>query len=49
MFNQEKFCYKKCFANNNNDSKKSEIQYSVQLNVRVLMVKKSLGFTFSDV
>ena len=31
MFNQEKFWYKKMFANNNDDSKINEMLYSVKL------------------
>ena len=31
MFEQEKFCCKKCFANNNDDSRINEMLYSVKL------------------
>ena len=31
MLNQDKFWYRKCFANNNNDSRINEILYSVNL------------------
>ena len=48
MFEQEKFWYKKCFANNRNDSRINKILYSVKLEAQeLLMIKK--GFTFSIV
>ena len=42
MFNQKKFCYKKCFASNNDDSKTNEMLYSVKLSVGVV---NGLDFT----
>ena len=50
MFSQEKFWFKKCFANNSDYSGINEI--TVQCKVRramLLTVKKGLGFTFSIV
>ena len=48
MFSQEKFWNKKCFANNNDDSRINEILYSVKLKAyELLMVKKALDFPFS--
>ena len=48
MFEQEKFWYKKCFANNRNDSRINKILYSVKLEAQeLLMIKKGLDFTFS--
>ena len=44
MFNQEKSCSKKCFANNNDDSKTNEILYNVKLNVRVINAKERFRF-----
>ena len=48
MFKEEKFWYKKCFANNRNDSRINKILYSVKLEAQeLLMIKKGLDFTFS--
>ena len=44
MFECEKVWYKKCFANNRNDSRINKILYSVKL--ELLMLKKALDFTF---
>ena len=50
MFEEEKFWYKKCFANNRNDSRIYKILHSVKLEVQeLLMIKKGLDFTFSIV
>ena len=50
MFEYEKVWYKKCFANNRNDSRINKILYSVKLEAwELLMVKKGLDFTFSIV
>ena len=50
MLEEEKFWYKKCFANNRHDSRISKILYSVKLKSQeLLMMKKSLDFTFSIV
>ena len=46
MFQQEKLWYKKCFANNKNDSRINEMLYSVKLEVEELMAKESLDFIF---
>ena len=40
MLNQEKFCYKKSFANNNNDSKIIEMLFSVKLETQDLLMAK---------
>ena len=46
-FQVVKFLYKKCFANDNNDSRLNEMLYIVKLEVRELcLVKKNLDFTF---
>ena len=48
MFEQEKFCYKKCFAKNRNNSRKNKILYSVKLEAQeFLMISKGLDFIFS--
>ena len=48
MFKEEKFSYKKRFANNKNDSRINTILYSVKLEAQeLLMIKKGLDFTFS--
>ena len=39
-----KSCYKKCFANNNDDSKSNEMLYSVKLNVRVINGEETFRF-----
>ena len=50
MFKEEKFWYKKCFANNRNDSRINKILYSVKLEAQELLkIKKCLDFTFSIV
>ena len=50
MFEDEKFSYKKCFANNRDDSRISKIMYSVKLEAQeLLMIKKDLDFTISIV
>ena len=50
MFEEEKFWYKKCFANNRNDSRINKILYSVKLEAQeLLMIKKGLDFKFSIV
>ena len=46
MFQYEKLWYKKCFANNKNDSRINEMLYSVKLEVEELMAKESLDFIF---
>ena len=43
MSEEEKFWYKKCFANNRNDSRINKILYSVKLEAQ------GLDFTFSIV
>ena len=49
MFEQEKFWYKKCFANRN-DSRINKEFYCVKLEAyELLMIKKGLDFTFSIV
>ena len=48
MFQEQKFWYKKCLANNRNDSRINKILYSVKLEAQeLLMIKKGLDFTFS--
>ena len=42
MFN--KSCYKKCFANDNDDLKTNEMLYSVKLNVKVINGKERFTF-----
>ena len=50
MFKEEKFWYKKCFANNRDDSRINKIIYSAKLEAYwLLMIKKGLDFTFSIV
>ena len=50
MSEEEKFWYKKFFANNRNDSRINKILYSVKLEAQeLLMIKKGLDFTFSIV
>ena len=44
MLNYKKPCYKKCFANNNVDSKANEMLYSVKLNLRVINDKERFRF-----
>ena len=48
MFEYEKFLFKKCFANNNNDSRINEKLCSI-VNEQLLMVRKGLDLTFTVV
>ena len=45
MFEQEKFWYNKCFANNRNDSKINIVQYKIR-SVRVVCDKEGFRFYF---
>ena len=48
MSEEETFWYKKCFANNRNDSRINKILCSVKLEAQeLLMIKNGLDFTFS--
>ena len=46
MFKEVKFCYKKCFANNRNDSRINKILYSVKLEIRKSSFNDKVGFRF---
>ena len=48
MFEWEKFWYKKCFADNRNDSSLHSIKLEARNEFRneLLMIKKGLDFTF---